>query len=517
MYKLIIADDEDSVREGMCTIINWSELGFEVLRVCSDGDEVLRYLEAGGEADALLTDIRMIHASGLDLAKYAMERRPEMKVVFLSGYREFEYARAAAQYNVRYYLLKPTQLSEIYRVFGEIRQALDGAQALKQKERQSRLDVKRALGQYFERMTDGELPAQETGRAFRLLASMGLDAQRSPGIMFRLRVAAEEAGDIDRTYMKDAILRGYEHLILDEAHDVCYVPFAGQGAALCFAAFARGIGEVQALVRRDFDAITQTIRPLFGVAPCIEVLGKFDGIGFFTPERRTGDAPAQEAGDTPEALRVNLARVHQRILAQMRVGETDGLREAADDLERLLAPHAPSVRLNAIIETANAVYEQLKTMSPALLAAPDYASLYRTPNEDAQIAWLRGVMESVRQGLEAHAGKGDIRVIFKAKAYVDLHYSEQISLRDVAASVYLSPAYFSRLFKQYTHENITDYIAHSRVEKAKLLLLEGRYKVYEVSERVGYPNHKYFFRIFKKYTGQTPFDYGKRSPREART
>lgn len=516
MYKLIIADDEDSIREGMCTMVHWNELGFEVARVCSDGDEVLRYLEAGGEADALLTDIRMIHVSGLDLAKYAMERRPEMKVVFLSGYREFEYARAAAQYNVRYYLLKPTQLSEIYRVFGEIRQALDGAQALKQRERQSRLDIKRALGQYFERMADGEMSVQETGRATRLLASMGLDAQRSPGIMFRLRVAMEGVGDNDRAYMKDAILRGYEHFILDEAHDVCYVPFAGRGAALCFAAFARAMGEVQALVRRDFDAITQTIRPLFGVAPSIEVLGEFDGIGFFTPEERVGDARAREAEDMPEALRADLARMRQRILAQMRAGETDGLRAAANDLERLLAPYASSVRLNAIIEMANAVYGQLKTLSPALLAAPDYAALYRTPNADAQTAWLRGVMESVRQALEAYAGKDDVRVILKAKAYVDLHYAEQISLRDVAASVYLSPAYFSRLFKQYAHENITDYIARTRVEKAKPLLLEGRYKVYEVSERVGYPNHKYFFRIFKKYTGQTPFDYGKRSPREAR-
>lgn len=513
MYKLIIADDEDNIREGMCSIVNWGELGFEVAFVCADGDEVLRYLEEGGEADALITDIRMVNVSGLSVAKYVMENRPGMRVVFLSGYRDFEYARTAAMYNVRHYLLKPTQLSEIYRVFGEIRQSLDDAHAQRHQERERRRDTERALGLYLERMAGGMASGEDARHAAHLMRIIGLDAEQSPGMMFRILPDADDTQAHDWASVHAAIRRSYDQFILDERHDLHYVPVTDQGASMGYVAYAKGAqADVRELVLRDFLYTTSNLCRLLGVQLHIEFMGVYLGAALV----------AESADARPEALEAwsgfagGLSQVCKRILTCLVTEDAEGLRQAGEEVMEGLRNRSASVRLNAIIELVTTLRGQAELSALRQYVTPNYAALSQAGSISAQKAWLTGVLSDVHGRLHPGGQQDDIRIMMRAKAYIDQHYGEAISLKDVAASVYLSPAYFSRLFKQHMQENITDYITRVRVEKAKQLLLDGCYKVYEISERVGYRNEKYFFRIFKKYTGQTPFEYGKRPAAEHR-
>lgn len=126
MYHLIIADDEPLIRTGLLYRNNWREMGFEVDALFEDGGDVLKYLE-DHRADVLLTDICMYQVSGLAAAAQIRERYPWMKIVLLSGYREFEYAREAIRCQVYEYLLKPVDSDAIRRVFGNIRRELDEA------------------------------------------------------------------------------------------------------------------------------------------------------------------------------------------------------------------------------------------------------------------------------------------------------------------------------------------------------------------------------------------------------
>lgn len=514
MYKLIVADDEDNIREGMCSIVNWGELGFEVVRVCADGDEVLHYLQHGGEADALLTDIRMVNVSGLELARYAMENHPAMRVVFLSGYREFEYARTAAQYNVRHYLLKPTQLSEIYRVFGEIRRALDEAHALQDQARRRRLEIERALGAYLERIMGGVASGEDRRHAAQLMSGIGLDAEQSPGIMLRIQPTPGKEAVQDWPQLHGAIERCYARFMLDDTHDLRYMQTLSQGQSMIYFACAREpCTDVQALVRRDFANATSSISRLLGITPQFDVLATFTGtapdpIGALREESET---PGVWAG-----FEGGLSQVCRQLFAHIMREDPVGLQLDCDEIMATLQSRPAPVRLNAIIELVTGLREKVASTAADSLSAPDYAALYQAGNAAVQKAWLVQAVMDIQAGLHPHGHQEDIRIILRAKEYIDRCYGEPISLKDVAAFVYLSPAYFSRLFKQYTQENFTDYLTRMRVEKAKALLLEGSYKVYEVSERVGYRNEKYFFRIFKKYTGQTPFEYGKRLPKECR-
>lgn len=93
------------------------------------------------------------------------------------------------------------------------------------------------------------------------------------------------------------------------------------------------------------------------------------------------------------------------------------------------------------------------------------------------------------------------------KDYINENYHEPITLNMIAENIYLSPSYISDLFKKQTGENITDYCAKVRIEKAKILLKDLQIKSYEIGEMVGYKDPAYFSKVFKKVVGVSPNEY----------
>lgn len=126
MYKLLIVDDEYEIRTGLANYFSWDQLGFEVAGLAEDGASAYRFIQSH-PVDVMLCDIRMPVISGIDLARELHRNRIPVKVVLLSGYREFEYAQKALEYGVRYYLVKPTKYAEVVSVFSELKKELDDA------------------------------------------------------------------------------------------------------------------------------------------------------------------------------------------------------------------------------------------------------------------------------------------------------------------------------------------------------------------------------------------------------
>ena len=106
LYTVVVADDEDELREAVCTMIPWEDYGFCLVGSASNGLDALQLVEQH-EPDLLLTDIRMPFISGIELARQVREVRPATNIAFLSGYDDFEYAKQAIQYNIISYMLKP--------------------------------------------------------------------------------------------------------------------------------------------------------------------------------------------------------------------------------------------------------------------------------------------------------------------------------------------------------------------------------------------------------------------------
>ncbi len=124
LYTVVVADDEDELREAVCTMIPWEEYGFCLVGSASNGLDALQLVEKH-EPDLLLTDIRMPFISGIELARQVREVRPAINIAFLSGYDDFEYAKQAIQYNIISYMLKPLTIEGIGAELRIIRQKID--------------------------------------------------------------------------------------------------------------------------------------------------------------------------------------------------------------------------------------------------------------------------------------------------------------------------------------------------------------------------------------------------------
>jgi two-component system response regulator YesN len=126
MYKLVIVDDEIEIRSGIAQYFPWQDIGFEVAYHCENGRIALDYM-LNHEVDVVLSDIKMPIMNGIELAQSMHQRKMNIKIVFLSGYKDFEYAKQALIYGVKNYIVKPTIYKELYDVFTLLKIELDEA------------------------------------------------------------------------------------------------------------------------------------------------------------------------------------------------------------------------------------------------------------------------------------------------------------------------------------------------------------------------------------------------------
>jgi two-component system response regulator YesN len=124
VYKLLIADDEYEIRNGLSNYFPWSETGFDVVSVAEDGMQALEYI-ANHKVDVLLCDIRMPVMSGIDVARELHRQKSHVKIIFLSGYKNFEFAQQALVYGVKNYIVKPTKYDDLMNIFTAMREELN--------------------------------------------------------------------------------------------------------------------------------------------------------------------------------------------------------------------------------------------------------------------------------------------------------------------------------------------------------------------------------------------------------
>lgn len=123
IYKIIIADDEEKIREGLANLFPWKQLGFEISATLSNGQEVLDYLQSHLDIDVLLTDIKMPVVDGIRLS--SILKSGDIKLVFISSYTDFSYAKTALENQVFDYLVKPVKYEDLLSCFKRLRSTLD--------------------------------------------------------------------------------------------------------------------------------------------------------------------------------------------------------------------------------------------------------------------------------------------------------------------------------------------------------------------------------------------------------
>ena len=140
MYKVLLVDDEALIREAISENIQWEEMGFSFMGACENGKQAIEVIEKE-QPNLLLTDINMPFVDGMELTKYVYENYPDTKVIIISGFDEFEYAKNAVKYQVLEYILKPITPMEFLETLRRVKKMLD-------EKRESQRDMKKIRSAY---------------------------------------------------------------------------------------------------------------------------------------------------------------------------------------------------------------------------------------------------------------------------------------------------------------------------------------------------------------------------------
>ena len=171
MYRLIIADDEENIRNGMANSLPWREWGYEVAAVCASGQEVLDRME-DCRPDVVLSDIRMPGMDGVELMQRLSREYPQVKIVILSGYSDFKYLNMSIRSHVAEYLLKPTDIDDFEEAFRRLKAAMDH-------ERLRRAQITESVLRHFHvwltAMLGGVATPEDTDRFLPMLTEAGID------------------------------------------------------------------------------------------------------------------------------------------------------------------------------------------------------------------------------------------------------------------------------------------------------------------------------------------------------
>lgn len=143
-----------------------------------------------------------------------------------------------------------------------------------------------------------------------------------------------------------------------------------------------------------------------------------------------------------------------------------------------------------------------------LMMTHDYSQIIpRISSMEELCSWLAKAMNRFMDNLFQFSDVKHANIIHQATRYIRAHYAEKLTLNSVAAQVYLSPTYFSRIFRQETGETFNAYLNAVRIEQSKKLLTDQSVRLIDISLMVGFDNQSYFTKVFKRITGMSPLQY----------
>ena len=523
MYSLVIAEDEQMMRNGLTRMVRWDELGFSVDAVFSDGSEVLDYLKEN-IPDVLLMDIEMIAVTGLEVARFVAANKLPIKVILLTGYKNFEYARQAVEYNVDHYLLKPISLPVLKQVFSGLCADLED-KSVYEDALQCRLDrmnrlVNYEIQQLILEIWMGRLKSpEEICRRLALTDISGSGMERR-GILFTLILERDRAMErfLDE-YGSQELSEQLTHLFESFDERLDFYPIEsdlrrisgffwekpGSGCVLGYQSGEADFGlQLCALIQMMTGL---TVRP-----ERVDFPESIAGIAGLRPHSHPPESPSQ-----PEFYHL-LHEQKKLLLTYICQGDQPAAEELLDAflgqcallgfyLAQTQLVHFFSIAAEKIGEGDTVFFSDLLCDVNVI-----EISLCRSSAELAE--WGKGRIAILIEALRSRGRltPGGESIIDKLKTFIRENYARDISLSDAAEQVYLNPIYISRLFKEKTGQTFTEYLSKIRIDAAIDLLNHSDLYVYEICEKVGYHNLKYFYMVFRKMTGLSPSEYRSAPP-----
>lgn len=513
MYKLVIADDELFIRESLSMLVDWEKLGFELMEVFSDGQELLDYVDYM-PVDVIFTDIKMGYVSGVEIAKYVYENRLPCKVLFISGYQEFDLAMEAMKYGVSGYLLKPANVEMIEEKFLEIKNELDKEETRikDEEERQKRLiEVLPIIKEkFFSDLVLGVVGNRKQICSRMELLYPQLNIESSPCVLVDISI-------VDYPQFIEQVWK-YSSDRLEE--DIT--------------AF---VNNRESPLSMNIIYKSNELIELFGVlieperndsSRCVEELEKFvtDFVKTFSCEvkyqiRKTFKNIFEVTEYRENTLLKEMSSDMKYLHEQKKLIMSDVSNHNITSAQKVFHNIVKEVykanflwKNEFVVDVISVMGEVVKKINPNLEqeihSYVNYSALIAMNSEEQVREYCDRIFDKMRTEIGVQKGVDNNTLVYNAQQYIQTHIMEDISQEQVANELYISSAYLCRIFKKHTNENFSQYITRMKMEKAVDLLKDVRYKTYQVAEDLGYKTPKYFSKLFKQHTGMSPSEYRSR-------
>ena len=543
MLKIFLAEDEVVVRETIKRMIPWEELGFELVGEAADGEMALPLL-IRQQPDLLITDIKMPFMDGLTLARLAKKEIPGLKVVILSGYDDFNYAKQAIGIGVEDYLLKPITKNALIERLSEIRSRYEHEKTQKEYyekfQREMQAYEKNSSRDFFEALVDGSMDMMEV---YKRAEKLGLDivAEAYNVLIFTMNCDEDFSGQRDEYSSWEA-----ESLELLENF------FAGHSSAMLFRSniFSYGVllkgqretieentracvDEIRKILSRQdgrrewFLAVGQSVERLSQIQKSYHTASRafsqrylYDENILYYDEMETMEHPGGQAETEDNAYlqKVDVNALNPAILQKFL---SNGLQEETENFVKDYfyaigqEPMESLVFRNYVILNVRfSVISFIKGLgcdTNEMESADTEEVLAESgKNMESAIAYAKKMISQAIEIRDQNSGNKNRSILKTAVDFIDSHYmDEEISLNTVANVANVSSNHFSALFSQNMGQTFIEYLTTLRMNKAKELLRCTGMRSSEIAGEIGYMDAHYFSYLFKKTQGMTPSDYRK--------
>lgn len=488
-YKVMIADDEKNIVEGLCRLIDWEGEGCRIVATASNGVQALEQIQEL-DPDIVISDIRMPLMSGLEMIERASEVS-HARFIIISGYSDFEYARKCLSLNVFSYLLKPVDEDELLQSLRSLQQAVNA-----DRHASSAQDI--AFREYMEWMPKDE------EEALSLITDLKLDLPKLPCYISAFCFGEEISRHTFIAALKDEcdsnavfqVARDRYIVLISLRQDRKQLRLEElQNYSDEFPHFNIVAGE-EVLSYCDIPA--GAYQSLYSLEMTVDMkLAMLDEEG----------APYQGKFLSPPQL--------MSFKESLLTGDEELIYLTAEHILKQSGNHALIVlRFNAmsLIMLTIQHLEIFRKVDADLIARniTNLRTIYAL-NTSEQI--LKFVQEYLGQILAQNTdmlqpkSKSTITMICD---YISDNIQTDMSLVATAQKFHISANYLSQLFKKETGELFSNYVASIKMERAKLMLHDRNMRVYEIAQALGYKDTRYFSRLFEKYSGEKPTDYRKK-------
>lgn len=543
MLKIFLAEDEVVVRETIKRMIPWEELGFELVGEAADGEMALPLL-IRQQPDLLITDIKMPFMDGLTLARLAKKEIPGLKVVILSGYDDFNYAKQAIGIGVEDYLLKPITKNALIERLSEIRSRYEHEKTQKEYyekfQREMQAYEKNSSRDFFEALVGGSMDMMEV---YKRAEKLGLDivAEAYNVLIFTMNCDENFSGQRDEYSSWEA-----ESLELLENF------FAGHSSAMLFRSniFSYGVllkgqretieentracvDEIRKILSRQdgrrewFLAVGQSVERLSQIQKSYHTASRafsqrylYDENILYYDEMETMEHPGGQAETEDNAYlqKVDVNALNPAILQKFL---SNGLQEETENFVKDYfyaigqEPMESLVFRNYVILNVRfSVISFIKGLgcdTNEMESADTEEVLAESgKNMESAIAYAKKMISQAIEIRDQNSGNKNRSILKTAVDFIDSHYmDEEISLNTVANVANVSSNHFSALFSQNMGQTFIEYLTSLRMNKAKELLRCTGMRSSEIAGEIGYKDAHYFSYLFKKTQGMTPSDYRK--------